>query len=72
MKWNELYKTEQELIDDMMKCKTQEFNPLNNVKGYVYVDGFKKYYTNHGKLTEKQMTQLKRLASAIHFHVRGR
>lgn len=69
MKWNELYNTEQELIDDMMKCKTHEVNPYHNVKGYVYIDGFKKYYINHGELTPKQMTQLKRLASAIHEHI---
>lgn len=70
-KWTDLYNNEQELIDDMMLTYTDE----NTVyyyklcKGYVYLNSFKKYYQKNGCLTEKQMTQLKRLAKEVHKNV---
>jgi hypothetical protein len=71
MKWTELYKTEQELIDDMMLTlsddRTAYYHQL--VKGYQYIESFKKYYQNHGMLTDKQMTQLKRLAPEVYKNV---
>ena len=71
MKWTELYKTEQELIDDMMLTlsddRTAYYHQL--VKGYQYIESFKKYYQKHGRLTDKQMTQLKRLASEVYKNV---
>lgn len=71
MKWTDYYKTEQDLIDDMMLTlsdeKTAYYYQL--VKGYVYIDSFKKYYQKNGKLTDKQMIQLKRLASEVYKNV---
>lgn len=71
MKWNELYNNEQELIEEMLLTKSDpQITPLPYlVKGYEYINGFKKYYKEHGALTEKQLTQLKRLASAIYNHL---
>lgn len=66
-KWTDFYATEQELIDDMMltlsDVNTAYYSRL--VRGYEYIESFKKYYKNKGKLTEKQMTQLKRLAEEV-------
>jgi len=39
------------------------------VKGYQYIDSFKAYYNKYGKLTDKQRTQLKRLAVSIAYNV---
>ncbi len=68
MKWNELYESEEQLIEDMMKTKSDpDKYPIHQlVKGYGYIESFKKYYQKHGQLTEKQMTQLKRLAVSIY------
>lgn len=68
MKWNEYYKTESDLIDAMLQSKS---NPKNYqryqlVRGYVYIESFKKYYKDNGNLSEKQMTQVKRLAGNIY------
>lgn len=70
-KWNELYETEQDLIDDMLKTKSNpdKYNYLELVRGYGYIESFKAYYKKNGKLTDKQMTQLKRLASSIYKNV---
>ena len=38
-------------------------------KGYEYIKSFRKYYQKTGCLTEKQITQLKRLAPEIAYHV---
>lgn len=63
--------TEQELIDDMMLTlsddRTAYYHQL--VKGYQYIESFKKYYQKHGMLTDKQMTQLKRLAPEVYKNV---
>ncbi len=71
MKWTELYKTEDELINDMLKTKsdpkTEPYNQL--VKGYEYIESFKRYYKANGKLTDRQLTQLKRLAGSIYKNV---
>lgn len=67
MKWNEIYNSEEALIADMLKTKS-DVNTVpyyQLVKGYEYIESFKKYYTKHGMLTEKQLTQLKRLAENI-------
>lgn len=72
-KWNDIFDTEQELIKALFSKKvyTDEDNvPMHKwCKGYVYVKGFRKYYSKHGKLTDKQMTQLKRLAGEIAYHI---
>ena len=72
-KWDEIYDTEEELINDLFseKVLTDEDTSLTYkiCKGYEFIKGFRKYYKKNGSLTEKQMTQLKRLASEIAYHV---
>lgn len=71
VKWDKIYTNEQELINDMMLTKTDVnkcyYHEL--CKGYEYLDSFKRYYLKNGCLTEKQMTQVKRLAGAIYNNV---
>lgn len=71
--WTDYYNTEQELIDDMLRTRSNPGSAYYHqlVKGYEYVDSFKKYYKAHGKLTDRQMTQLKRLAPEIYKNVRN-
>lgn len=66
-KWTDYFDNEQELITYMLKTRTEQdiYYTWALVKGYVYLDSFKKYYYKNGKLTDKQMTQLKRLAKEI-------
>ncbi len=68
MKWNELYNSEEELIQDMLKTKSDpnKYQSYELVKGYEYIESFKKYYKKNNKLTDKQMIQLKRLAPSIY------
>lgn len=66
-KWQKYYNTEEELIADMLLTRTDIYTYpyFSIVKGYGYIDSFKRYYRSHGKLTDKQMTQLKRLAEEV-------
>ena len=70
-KWTDIYNSEEELLQDMLKTKsnpnTTYYHQL--VKGYEYIESFKAYYQKYGHLTEKQMIQLKRLAPEIHKNV---
>jgi len=68
MRWNELYNSEEELIRDMLKTKSnpKEYPQYQLVRGYAFIESFKKYYKDHKTLTSKQMTQLKRLAPSIY------
>lgn len=72
-KWNEIYDTEEELINDLFSKKvlTDEDTSLayKICKGYQFIKSFRNYYKKNGSLTEKQMIQLKRLASEIAYHV---
>jgi hypothetical protein len=67
-KWNDIYNNEEELIKDMLKAKADERKYRYGVlvKGYTYIHSFQNYYKKNGKLTPKQMTQLKRLAYEIY------
>lgn len=67
-KWNEVYNGEEELIRDMLKAKADDskYRYSSLVKGYTYINSFQKYYKKNGKLTPKQMTQLKRLAYEVY------
>lgn len=69
--WNTLYSTEQELIEDMLKARSdiKKYPYHTIVKGYEYIEGFKRYYQKNGRLTDKQMTQLKRLANEVYYNV---
>ena len=71
--WTDYYNTEQELIDDILRTRSNPGSAYyyQLVKGYEYIDSFKKYYKTHGNLTERQMTQLKRLAPEIYKNVRN-
>ena len=46
MKWNDYYNNETELINAMLQAKSdrQKFYPYQIVKGYTYIESFKKYY----------------------------
>lgn len=72
-KWDEIYDTEEELIKDLFSDKilTDEDTSFTYkiCKGYEFIKGFRKYYKKNQTLTEKQMTQLKRLAGEIAYHV---
>ena len=71
MKWDTVYSTEEELVQDMLKTKSDAKTAYywQLVKGYEYIESFKKYYKEHGCLTPAQMTQLKRLAGEVHKNV---
>jgi len=62
--WTDLFDSEQELTQKMMEVKIEK--GLTVPKGYLYIEGFQKYYQEHGTLTSSQMTQLKRLAKGIY------
>lgn len=68
MRWNEIYATEEELIADMLKTKSDVKSvPYGKlIRGYEFIESFKRYYKTHGTLTEKQMLQLKRLAHEVY------
>ena len=73
IKWDDIFDTEEELIQALFheKIYTDEDNvPMHKwCRGYDFIKGFRRYYNKHGKLTDKQMTQLKRLASGIAFKI---
>lgn len=70
VKWDEIYDSEAELIRDMQSAKLILNGTSPRVcKGYAYIEGFRRYYEKNGKLTDKQMTQLKRLASSIAYSI---
>ena len=70
LSWNEIYDSEQELIDDLMKVNASTAQPSYKIPmGYVYIDGFQNRISKGLPLTDKQMLQLKRLASSIAFNL---
>lgn len=71
VKWTELYESEEALLSDMMLTCSDPCTAYTwkLVRGYEFIDRFKKYYAKHGKLTNKQMTQLKRLAKEVYRNV---
>ena len=68
-KWNELFDNEVELINAMFLCDTNG-NYYERCRGYEYLESFKRYYNKNGSLSPKQLTQLKRLASAMYIHLK--
>ena len=70
-KWSDYYNSEEELIQDMLRTRSDVHTALywQLVKGYEYIEGFKRYYTKYGVLTDKQMIQLKRLAGEVYKNV---
>lgn len=72
LKWSDIYEDEDALIFDMFRTISDASKSTNYsrlVKGYQYIDSFKAYYNKYGKLTDKQRTQLKRLAVSIAYNV---
>ena len=71
VKWDECFDSEAELLESMMTCKADvnKYPYYQLVKGYEYIASFQKQFAAKGSLTEKQMTQLKRLGSSIYEHL---
>lgn len=65
--WNELYDSVQEMIDDLCSINYSNCSAFTSLRGYKYLEGFKRYYLLHGYLTDKQTVQLKRLASSLYY-----
>lgn len=64
VKWNELFESEKELIQKMIMVSSRF--EKQGYKGYVYINSFTEYYKKNKSLTEKQLTQLKRLSTEIY------
>lgn len=64
-KWNDLYKTEQELLEALAKVNLDEYK-RRRFNGWQYIESFQKQYINKGTLSPAQMTVLKRLAKEIY------
>lgn len=73
VKWDAIFDDEAELLQALFNPKvytSKDKVPMHKwCKGYAYIEGFRKYYDKNGKLTDKQMTQLKRLASEIAYQI---
>lgn len=70
LKWSEIYDAEEELINDMFHEKVIVEGQLSKIcRGYEYIKSFRTYYKKNGHLSEKQLRQLKRLASEIAFNI---
>lgn len=71
VKWNEIFDTEEELVMVMFNEKVIVENAsfLNLCRGFEYIKSFKEYYSKNNYLTDRQMTQLKRLASQMAYQI---
>lgn len=68
MKWNEIYDTEEELIHDLKCIDVSPLQPMHKIPmGYEFLQSFQSRVNKDIALTEKQMTQLKRLAVSVAF-----
>ncbi|MBP5423811.1 MAG: hypothetical protein J6Y78_15350 [Paludibacteraceae bacterium] len=73
VKWDTLYGNMEELVDDMKKSSSDPTLPAYRVvKGYEYINSFKKVLEKGGKLSDAQERQLKRLAPNIFTNVHPR
>lgn len=67
MKWTDIYDNEKELISDL-KSITIKDGTFTFTNGYEYLKSFQKRLLDYNKsLTDKQITQLKRLATSVAF-----
>lgn len=64
-KWTDIYDTEQELIDDLLKLDFSNCKP----HGFDYLKSFQKTVKMNIPLTLKQIIMLKRLAKHIAFEL---
>jgi len=62
--WNELYDNETELLNDLMRINLNTYR-FKLPMGTEYIKSFQQRLRCNQTLTEKQMIQLKRLASEI-------
>lgn len=66
IKWSDIFDNEDELVKVAMLNNNVLRDVRNmNIKGFAYLESFQRYYGKNGYLTEKQITQLKRLAIQI-------
>ena len=73
VKWNTLYSDLGELITDMMNSVSDPTLPAHRVvKGYQYINSFKRVVEQGGNLSEAQVRQLQKLASSIFQNVHPR
>lgn len=72
-KWSNVFDTEEELIEAMFHEKIymdeDEIPMYMWCRGYGYIKSFRNYYRKHGRLTDKQITQLKRIAYEIAYRI---
>ena len=69
-KWNEIYDTKEEIIEDMNRILIDKNKPVYMLpKGYEYISSFQRQLDNGKELTDKQLVQLTRLASSIAYHI---
>ena len=66
--WRVLFEDDEDLIKHMLLCNV---SGMHAIRGYEYIKSFQTFYIKNGYLTDKQMTQLKRLAKAIYLHLHG-
>lgn len=66
-RWDEIYDSVQEIIDDMMCLDADPKGkpPYKIVNGYEYIQSFQNRISKGMELTDKQIVQIKRLASSI-------
>lgn len=69
VKWTDVYKSESEIIEDLKKVHIPEEQELwmhiNLYSGWSYIHSFARAVQSGKELTDKQMTQCKRLALEI-------
>lgn len=64
VKWNDIYDTEAELLQDLSEISIREHYP-DPTKGYGVLSSFQDRLKQGKPLTDKQMLQLKRLAYSV-------
>lgn len=68
LKWDEIYESEDELINDLRRINL-DVNIVLLPRGYEYMSSFKKQLENEKELSSKQMTQLKRIACCVAYGI---
>lgn len=69
VKWNDIYKTEEDIVNDLKLIHVPDEKDMRNIsylyKGYDFIHSFAKQVQAGKTLSGKQMTQCKRLALEI-------
>lgn len=66
-KWSEMYKTEEDLVSELVAIDTDRFSK-RRLKGGQFIVSFKKQISEGRELTSKQKTQLKRIAKWVRIY----